>query len=130
MGEENMEETNNFEENNSTVSVYIKINEYNKIIAVNSDIFINDTENWLKIDEGTGDKYAHAQGNYFDKPLIDDRGLHNYIYENEAVREATAAEKEEELQKMPKPAPCAEADLLNMAIDHEYRLTVLELGVN
>ena len=71
------------------IYVYIKTNASGRITAVNSSIFINDTENWLKIDEGTGDKYAHAQGNYFDKPLIDERGLHNYIFENGAVRETT-----------------------------------------
>ena len=112
------------------IYVYIKTNASGRITAVNSSIFINDTENWLKIDEGTGDKYAHAQGNYFDKPLIDERGLHNYIFENGAVRETTENEKETELLSFPKPAPSAEADLLSMAVDHEYRLTVLELGVN
>ena len=29
----------------------------------------------------------------------------------------------------PEPAPTAESDLMDMAIDHEYRLTLLELGV-
>lgn len=29
----------------------------------------------------------------------------------------------------PPPAPSVEDDLLSMAVDHEYRLTILELGV-
>lgn len=112
------------------IYVYIKTNTSGKVIAVNSSAFINDTNYWIKIDEGTGDKYAHAQGNYFDKPLIDEKGLHNYVYENGYVRETTESEKEAELQAIPKPAPSAESDLLSMAVDHEYRLTILELGVN
>lgn len=122
--------TDNVDLLNCNINVYVKINEYGKIIDINSDIFINDTDNWIKIDEGTGDKYAHAQGNYFDKYLIDENGLHNYVYENESVRETTEEEKEAELQTIPKPVPNAEADLLSMAVDHEYRLTILELDVN
>ena len=111
------------------IAVYVKINNNNKVIAVNSDVFITDINDWIKIDEGIGDKYAHAQGNYFDKSLVNENGAHNYIYENNCVREATAKEKEIELSAMSKPAPSAEADLLNMTVDHEYRLTILELGV-
>ena len=111
------------------IGVYIKVNRAEKVTTVNSSIFIENTEGWLKIDEGIGDKYAHAQGNYFEKPLIDENGVHNYVWENGAVRETTAEEKEEELLAMPKQVPSAEADLLSMAVDHEYRLTLLEIGV-
>lgn len=114
---------------NENIEVYIKINRAEKVIAVNSEIFIENTEGWLKIDEGKGDKYAHAQGNYFEKPIINENGVHNYVWENGAVREATAEEKEMELSSFPKPTPSAEADLLSMAVDHEYRLTLLEIGV-
>lgn len=64
------------------IGVYIKVNAENNIIAVGSDIFITDFTNWIKIDEGEGDKYAHAQGNYFENPLISENGKHSYRYEN------------------------------------------------
>ena len=35
---------------------------------------------WLQIDEGTGDRYHHAQGNYFPKPKYDERGIPRYAY--------------------------------------------------
>ena len=124
-----MGELNEIGNVNRNISVYIRTNTSGKVMAVNSSVFIENTEGWLKIDEGIGDKYAHAQGNYFEKPLIDEKGLHNYIFENGVVREATAEEKEEELLAMPKQVPSAEADLLSMAVDHEYRLTLLEIGV-
>lgn len=61
--------------------VYIKLNENHFITAVNSSTFITDPENWVAIDEGFGDKYRHAQGNYFPKPIMDNRGLYRYVME-------------------------------------------------
>lgn len=59
------------------ISVYVKLNEEGFVTDVNSDIFISNFEGWQKIDEGYGDKYAHAQSQYFEKPLIDENG--NYV---------------------------------------------------
>lgn len=58
------------------IGVYVKKNSEGYITDVNSDIFIKDFTGWIKIDEGNGDKFAHAQSQYFDR-LIDDNG--NYI---------------------------------------------------
>ena len=65
-------------EEQNKIGVYVKLNSNNEIIAVNSDIFIKDISNWIKIDEGYGDKFAHAQSQYFDKPLINEDGTYNY----------------------------------------------------
>ena len=62
------------------IKVYIKTNSNREIIAINSDIFIDDLTGWIEIDKGYGDKYAHAQSQYFDKPLIDENGKYNYTY--------------------------------------------------
>lgn len=69
------------------IEVYIKVNNVNEITEVNSSIFIKDFTGWIKIDEGNGDKYAHAQGNYFGKNVVDERGNYNYIYVNGKVYE-------------------------------------------
>ena len=58
--------------------VYVKPDEQNRIIAVNSSAFLTDTTGWVEIDSGYGDKYHHAQGNYLEKALYDDRGIHQY----------------------------------------------------
>lgn len=81
--------------------VYIKINEKGHITEVNSSAFISDVSDWIEIDEGCGDKYHHAQGNYFDRPVVNVDGIHNYIYENGTVRETTEEEKEEERASFP-----------------------------
>lgn len=64
------------------ISVYTKTNADGYVTKVESDIFIKDLTGWTKIDEGFGDKYAHAQSQYFDKPLISDNGMYNYKYIN------------------------------------------------
>ena len=47
------------------VCVYIKTDERGNVTDVNSGIFLKDTDGWIKIDGGEGDRYAHARGNYF-----------------------------------------------------------------
>ena len=76
--------------------VYVKLDKNNCIICVKSDLTLKDTTGYVQIDEGTGDKYAHAQGNYFprDKPLRDSQGRYNYKYVNDEVVELTDEEKE------------------------------------
>lgn len=79
----------NFEEIIETpqepIKVYIKVNENNEIIKVESSIFLRDTTGWIEIDSGYGDKYAHAQSQYFDKPLINENGTYNYKYINNKI---------------------------------------------
>ncbi len=79
-------------------SVYIKTDSNGNITDINSDVFIEDTENWIKIDEGTGDKYAHAQGNYFSEGLITENGIYRYKYIDNEVVEKTDEEIENETE--------------------------------
>ena len=58
--------------------VYVKVDESNRITTINSSKFLTDVTGWIEIDSGYGDKYHHAQGNYFDKPLYDERGICRY----------------------------------------------------
>lgn len=76
--------------------VYIKLDKNNCIAGVESDLTLEDTTDYIQIDEGTGDKYSHAQGNYFprDKPLRDSQGRCNYKYTDSKVVELTDEEKE------------------------------------
>lgn len=73
--------------NEQPIKVYIKLNENNEIIEVGSSIFIKDLTRWIEIDSGYGDKYAHAQSQYFNKPLINDNGNYNYKYFNRKIIE-------------------------------------------
>ena len=84
------------------MKVYIKTDDKNRVTAVNSEIFISDTTGWTEIDRGDGDRYVHAQGNYFPKPGMDENGVYRYKFENGAVCERSA---DEMAADMPAPAP-------------------------
>lgn len=72
--------------------VYAKTNSNGYITAVNSSAFLTDTDGWTEIDSGYGDKYHHAQGNYFAKPIHDDRGIPRYKLEDGKPVERTTEE--------------------------------------
>lgn len=69
--------------------VYVKTDSHGNILAINSDVFLPDPipEGYVQIDEGAGDKYHHAQNNYFGKPLITESGKYRYRYENGEISE-------------------------------------------
>ena len=67
------------------IKVYIKVNSNNEVIDINSEIFIQDLTNWIYIDSGFGDKYAHAQSQYLDKPLINEDGQFTFKYINNKI---------------------------------------------
>lgn len=74
--------------------VYVKTDSDNVITEINSDIFLHTVEGYILIDEGEGDKYAHAQGNYLEHGLMDESGRYNYKLLDGKVIELTEAEKE------------------------------------
>ncbi|NRT33263.1 hypothetical protein OD350_00065 [Clostridium beijerinckii] len=75
------------------IKVYVKVDSNNVITSINSDIFTEDITEWIKINEGTGDKYSHAQSNYLDKGLMDSNGQYNYKLVDGKVVERTENEK-------------------------------------
>ena len=72
--------------------VYIQIDAQSRIIAVNSDAFLTDLTNWIQIDEGDGDKYHHAQGNYLPKSIMTAQKIYQYKLVNNVVIERTTKE--------------------------------------
>lgn len=55
--------------NISPYIVYGRTSPKGYILEVNSSAFLADTNGWTEIDRGYGDKYHHAQGNYFPQPI-------------------------------------------------------------
>lgn len=72
--------------------VYVRSDDAARITAINSSVFLADVTGWKEIDSGYGDKYHHAQGNYFDKPMYDDRGIFRYKLVNGRPVERTQEE--------------------------------------
>lgn len=73
-------------------AVLVRTDDQNRIIAINSSAFVTDAEEWVQIDEGDGDSYHHAQGNYLPLPLTDDRGVYRYKLADGHAVERTQAE--------------------------------------
>lgn len=78
--------------------VYVKTNSDGYITAVNSSAFLADTTGWMEIDSGHGDKYHHAQGNYFSKRIFTDGGAYRYRFANGVAEECSAEEIAEQVQ--------------------------------
>lgn len=86
--------------------VYVKTDSGGYIIAVHSSAFLSDTTGWTEIDSGYGDKYHHAQGNYFPLPIITDSGAYRYKLVDGVPVECTQeeiAEQEEALKPVDEP---------------------------
>ena len=77
------------------VRVYINKNSENNITSINSEIFLSEEEmsTMTEIDKGKGDKYAHAQGLYLEKGLVDEHGRYNYKYVAGKVIEVAEEDK-------------------------------------
>lgn len=89
-----------------TYLVYVKTNSSGYITAVNSSAFLTDTTGWVEVDRGYGDKYHHAQGNYFPLPIITDYGAYRYKLVDGKPVECTAeeiAQQEEALKPVDEP---------------------------
>lgn len=76
--------------------VYAKICEFGYITSVNSSAFLSDTTGWTEIDQGQGDKYHHAQGNYLPGPLMTMGGAYRYKLVNGKPVECTSEEIQEQ----------------------------------
>lgn len=89
--------------------VYVQTDEQGRITAVNSSAFVG--EDWgTEIDQGYGDKYHHAQGNYFPQPIYTEDGIHRYkLVDGQAVeRTEEEIEADREARPTPEPAPTVE----------------------
>ena len=83
--------------------VYVKPNDIGYITAINSSAFLPDATGWVEIDRGTGDKYHHAQNNYFDQPIRTDSGVYRYKLVDGKPVECTAEEIAAQEAALPKP---------------------------
>ena len=76
--------------------VYIKTDIKNRIIEINSDVFLKKVSEYILIDEGTGTKYSHAQNYYLKDTLSDDRNIYKYKYVDGKIEKRTEEEMEQD----------------------------------
>lgn len=113
--------------------VYAKSNESGFVTAVNSSAFLTDTTGWVEIDQGNGDKYHHAQGNYFPHPILTDGGAYRYKLLDGKPVECTAeeiAQQEEALKPVPTPSLENRVEVLESTTDDIILLMADLIGGN
>lgn len=91
--------------------VYVQTDEQGRIIAVNSSAFVS-AEWGTEIDSGLGDKYHHAQGNYFPRPIYTRDGIPRYKLVDGVAQERTEEEIQADRDAIPVPiVPPTNAEL-------------------
>lgn len=112
--------------------VYAKHNSDGYITAVNSSTFLADTTGWVEIDSGYGDKYHHAQGNYFPKSIMTEGGAYHYKLVDGATVECTAEEiAEQEAANQPsQPQQALEQRVTDVESDVASLTAAIEKGLS
>lgn len=109
--------------------VYVQTDKQGRITAVNSSAFV--IGDWgTEIERGYGDKYHHAQGNYFPQPIYTEDGIPRYKLEEGRAVERTEGEIEADRAALPERSPTADDVTLDMLAEHEERLCMLEITTN
>lgn len=93
--------------------VYAKTDDQQRITEVNSSAFVG--EDWgVEIDRGVGDKYHHAQGNYFPQSVYTMDGFPRYKLVDGKPVERTEEEIQADRDAMPPSPPTQEERLAAM----------------
>ena len=113
--------------------VYVKTDSNGYITAVNSSEFMPDTTGWTEIDSGYGDRYHHAQGNYFPESIITEGGAYRYKLVDGKPVECTAEEiaaQEEALKPVLTPSLENRVEVLETdAVETREALEMILSGV-
>ena len=104
-------------------TVYVKINSNSFITAVNSSAFLTDTTGWVEIDSGYGDKYHHAQGNYFDNLVMTMGGAYRYKLVDGKAVECTAEEIDAQELANVHPAKPTQLDVIEAQAAYTAMIT-------
>ena len=106
--------------------VYVQVNDAGYITAIDSSDFLHDVTAWVEIDRGTGDKYHHAQNNYFPQPIYTESGVYRYKLVDGKPIECTAEEiaAQEEANK-PEPVPTTEERLKELESQNQMLMECL-----
>lgn len=106
--------------------VYVKTNHANCITSVNSSAFLRDADGWTEIDNGYGDKYHHAQGNYFPMPIMDERSICRYKLVDSKPVERTASEMDADWVP-PEDTPTQEDRITALEVENAQLKEALDL---
>ena len=109
-------------------AVYVRADATGRIVEINSGAFLQDTAGWVKVDEGTGDRYHHAQGNYLCSPLRDGNGICRYKLVDGKALERSQAEIDADAAAQPGQEPSEVETIMELVLDQEQRICMFEMG--
>lgn len=89
-----------------------------------------DTSDAVCINAQGGYQFRLFPGGEENPPLYDMDGIPLYKWDGQAVQPRTKAELDADRAAIPPPPPNEAEDTAAMIVDHEYRLTLLELGLS
>lgn len=96
--------------------VYVSADDQSRIIRCEGGYTTPaDLTGWVKIDEGTGDRYNLCQSNYFDGGIYTADGIPRYKLADGQAVERTAEEIAADRAALPEPAPTTE-ELLDILL--------------
>ncbi len=99
-------------------TVYVLLDEENRIVDINSSAFLTDVTEWIAVDVGIDDSFHHAQGNYFDMPIRDERGICRYKLEGTIPVKRTQEEMDADwIEPEPKPSEAERIAALEQQIE-------------
>lgn len=104
--------------------VFAKLDDANRITAVNSSAFILDPDGWMEIDRGYTQRHHHAQGNYLPGPIMDERGIYRYKLVDGKPVERTQGEMDADYVE-PEPKPSTEERVAQLEAQNETLLECL-----
>ena len=64
------------------IGVYVKVNSNGYITDVTNDMFTKNLDGFIKIDEGDGDRFVHAETSYFEESITNENGNYRYKLPN------------------------------------------------
>lgn len=73
-------------------AVFVKTDGQGRIVAITSSDFLENTNGWLRVDEGYGSRYRHAQSQYLPGGLRDENGCCRWKLEDGKPVERTKEE--------------------------------------
>lgn len=98
-----------------TSKVYIRTDNNQRVLRCEGGFSIDNIENiedWILIDEGSGERYDHCQSQYFENGLYDETGIPRYKWDGAQVQLRTAEELDADRAALPQPA-VTEPDVTN-----------------
>lgn len=94
-------------------TVFVKTDASNRITAINSGEFLNDTSGWIEIDRGYSSRHRHAQRNYLPQKLLTDDGIWRYALVDGKVVQRTEDELDTDRETASPENPVSDSDRLD-----------------